>query len=84
MDLEKLIHRMAKDAAFAKSVREDAKTIINKEGYRLSDEELEALQSILEKANTIDRVQIGDKPMYDWYEAQLYDWYVGQLRYQQT
>lgn len=89
MGLEKVIHRMAKDVAFAESLQRDARLVLEREGYRLSSEELEGLQSVLSKVEITDRVQIGDKPMFDWYETKIsvqisrkpmFDWYASQSR----
>ena len=84
MDLERAIHRIAKDIGFAKAVRKNARDILQKEGYRLGEDELEALQSIIRKVEIGERIRIGDKPMHDWYETEFHDWYAEQLRYQKT
>ena len=84
MNLEKLIYRMAKDNEFAKSLVKDMKSALVKEGYCLSDNEIDALQAVLQEIEITDRAHVSGIPTHDWYRVQFHDWYAEQFRQQEA
>jgi len=75
MGLERVIHRIATDPSFAKSVGTDPEKTLKDAKFNLSSVEFNALESILDKFGAINLPSLSAPRLYEWYSAQLYEWY---------
>ena len=75
MGLERVIHRIATDPSFAKSVGTDPKATLKEAKFNLSLVEFNALESVMDKLGAMNLSSLSTPKLLQWYSAQLLTWY---------
>ena len=79
MELEKVVHRMATDASFAKDMQVNPEAALKAAKMRLNSGELAAIKSVLASLGSIDLSILSPAQLAEWYRGQLAEWYRGQV-----
>ena len=79
MELEKVVHRLATDASFAKDMQVNPEAALKAARVKLSSDELTAIKSVLANLGSIDLSILSPGQLVEWYRGQLVEWYRGQV-----